>query len=93
MAAVRVELVGDTALLGRLTVPPDRQGNGLGSALLAHAETPLPSEIRAVELFTGERSSANLRLYQRVGYRETHRRPVGDYQLVHLRKQLTAAPR
>lgn len=60
---------------------------------LGPAEAALPSEIRAVELFTGERSSAKLRLYQRVGYRETHRGPAGDYQLVYLRKELTAGPR
>jgi hypothetical protein len=33
-----------------------------------------------------EHSHANLRLYQRLGYRETGRAPAGGYHLVHLAK-------
>lgn len=41
-----------------------------------------------MRLFTGERSEANLRLYRRRGYVETHRTgtPAG-YSLVHLTKR------
>jgi hypothetical protein len=40
-----------------------------------------------LELFTGEHSHANLRLYRRLGYRDTHRTRAGRYDLVHLRKE------
>jgi hypothetical protein len=35
-------------------------------------------------LFTGDRSEANLRLYRRHGFEETHRRPVPGHELVYL---------
>ncbi|HEX6445924.1 MAG TPA: GNAT family N-acetyltransferase, partial [Streptosporangiales bacterium] len=90
VAAVRVHLVDTaTAELRRLVVAPDRQGQGLGSALLAAAENRLPHSVTNVRLFTGEHSAANLRLYARKGYAQTHRTPAGAYELVHLAKSLT----
>lgn len=93
VASLRVRRVdADTVEVGRLVVAPDRQGNGLGSALLAAAEQSVPGEITTMRLFTGERSEANLRLYRRLGYRETHRTVAGGYQLVHLAKALRGRP-
>ncbi|WP_217631258.1 GNAT family N-acetyltransferase [Modestobacter sp. DSM 44400] len=51
--------------IGRLTVVPDRQGQGLGSQLLIAVEGRLPPTVRELRLFTGEHSEANLRLYAR----------------------------
>jgi ribosomal protein S18 acetylase RimI-like enzyme len=86
VASVRVRLSKETAEIGRLVVAPDRQGHGLGTALLRTAETELPDSVTVIRLFTGEHSLANLRLYTRLGYRETERTPAGNYQLVHLAK-------
>lgn len=87
VASVRVRMASrDCAEVGRLVVAPDRQGNGLGSALLLAAETRMRDEVTVIRLFTGEHSAANLRLYQRLGYRETGRSPAGTYELVHLAK-------
>jgi ribosomal protein S18 acetylase RimI-like enzyme len=85
---------GTVADIGRLTVVPDRQGQGLGSRLLGVLEERLPAGIREVRLFTGERSEANLRLYRRHGYTETHRTdtPAGS-ALVHSRKSRTRPSR
>ena len=41
-----------------------------------------------MQLFTGEHSVANIRLYERSGYAETGRTPAGDYSIVHLTKTL-----
>lgn len=87
VGAVRLRRVGRTVEFGRLTVVPDRQGQGIGSFLLRHAETVFP-DTTEIRLFTGEHSSANLRLYQRLGYLETGRTSVGAYSLVHLAKTL-----
>jgi len=88
VAAVRLRALGEGRVaLGRLTVAPDRQGAGLGTALLRAAERALPGTV-ALELFTGERSEANLRLYRREGYVETHRTPAGAHAVVHLTKTL-----
>lgn len=87
VASVRVRQAAQTsAEVGRLVVVPDRQGSGLGSALLLAAEARLQDDVRVIRLFTGENSHANLRLYQRLGYRETGRTSAGSYDLVHLAK-------
>jgi hypothetical protein len=55
--------------------------------LLAGVEDRLPSSVTELRLFTGEHSTANLRLYARLGYIETarHGTPAG-YSVVHLSK-------
>jgi tRNA (guanine37-N1)-methyltransferase len=55
--------------LGRLMVAPDLQGQGLGRLLLEHAEAAAPAQATTYVLFTGARSTANLRMYKRAGYR------------------------
>jgi GNAT superfamily N-acetyltransferase len=87
LAAVRARVDGAVAHVGRLSVVPDRQGQGLGSGLLTELEDALPAAVAELRLFTGERSAANLRLYARLGYRETGRTPTpAGYALVHLAK-------
>lgn len=90
LAAVRATLATSDATIadiGRLTVVPDRQGQRLGSRLLAALEQRLPSSVTVLRLFTGEHSHANLRLYHRLGYSETARTLTGGgYHLVHLSK-------
>jgi predicted N-acetyltransferase YhbS len=89
VGSVRVRVDGNSLQIGRLAVSPDLQGRGIGSALLALAETAAPAE-RAV-LFTGHLSEGNLRLYRRAGYTEQRRTPAGDrVVLVHLAKTLAA---
>ncbi len=70
VGAVRLRRVGSAVELGRLTVVPDRQGKGVGTFLLSEAETAFP-QVREIQLFTGEHSTANIRLYERKGYVET----------------------
>jgi GNAT superfamily N-acetyltransferase len=85
LAAVRARVDGAVAHVGRLSVVPDRQGQGLGTGLLTAVEAALPRDVVELRLFTGERSAANLRLYARLGYRETGRTPTpAGYALVHL---------
>ena len=88
VAAVRILLDGPIARISRLTVAPDRQGNGLGSTLLSATESLVPESITELRLFTGEKAHDNLRLYVRFGYRELERTPAGHYELVHLAKPL-----
>ncbi|MGP3915295.1 GNAT family N-acetyltransferase [Nonomuraea sp. 10N515B] len=86
VGAVRGQLSGTTCVVGRLVVAPDWQGQGLGTALLSALHEELP-EATAFDLFTGHLSEVNLRLYRRLGYRETHRERMDDHlTMVHLRR-------
>jgi len=78
IGAVRVKPDGEIA---RLTVAPDRQHEGLGTRLLEAA-----IERGGTWLFTGDRSEANLRLYRRHGFEETHREPAPGHELVYLKR-------
>ncbi len=99
VGAVRTRIVGGELHIGRLTVAPDMQGRGFGGALLYAAEaeaaaTDMPSSSAGdvAVLWTGRLSEANLRLYTRRGYFETHRDPLGaGVELVHLRKEFVIA--
>ncbi|MBD8024909.1 GNAT family N-acetyltransferase [Microbacterium gallinarum] len=90
VGAVRAQADGELLLVGRLAIAPDRQGEGLGSRLLeAVEERGRASGCREAELFTGSLSEANLRLYERCGYRETTRVEEDDgIEQVFLRKPL-----
>ncbi|WP_326566502.1 GNAT family N-acetyltransferase [Amycolatopsis rhabdoformis] len=92
IATVRIRVRGDVGEVGRLAVAPDRQGEGLGTELLLAAEELAASAVTRFRLFTGERSAGALRLYARLGYRETHRSPEADYELIHLEKPRGRAP-
>jgi ribosomal protein S18 acetylase RimI-like enzyme len=69
----RVDVDG-VGRIGRLMVHPRMQRHGLGSRLLAAMERELatgPRPATAYRLCTGHRSLGNLRLYHRLGYRQT----------------------
>lgn len=91
VGAVRGRLAGTTCLVGRLVVAPDRQGQGIGTALLGALHEQVP-EATAFDLYTGHLSEGNLRLYRRLGYRETHRERMDEHlTFVHLRHERTSA--
>lgn len=92
IGAVRSRIDGDTLNIGRLTVAPDVQGMGLGTALLTAAEGDAGPGVTSAALFTGHLSAANLRLYERLGYVEERREEIDEgLTLVHLRKPLMGA--
>lgn len=90
VGATRARLDGDLLLIGRIAIAPDCQGSGIGTRLLAAVEERgREAGATAAELFTGSLSEANLRLYEREGYRESERVPHDDGTFqVFLRKPL-----
>jgi ribosomal protein S18 acetylase RimI-like enzyme len=69
VGSVRVAKDCGTCFIGRLIVHPACQKKGIGTQLVRSAETVFADAVR-FELFTGSRSSRNIRFYQRLGYRE-----------------------
>ncbi|TQJ31714.1 GNAT family N-acetyltransferase [Microbacterium sp. SLBN-146] len=90
VGAARARASDDLLLVGRIAIAPDVQGGGLGSTLLeAVEERGRKNGCREAELFTGSLSEANLRLYSKLGYRESDRVEQGDgIAEIYLRKEL-----
>lgn len=89
--SVRGRIHDRTCLVGRLVVAPDLRGRGIGRALMSALEERTAGLADSCVLFTGHLGEANLRLFRRLGYAETHRERVADHlMLVHMRKPLVA---
>ncbi|OHD53643.1 MAG: hypothetical protein A2Y33_06895 [Spirochaetes bacterium GWF1_51_8] len=54
-------------LVGRLMTHPDYRRRGIGRELMVRIESEFPGAVR-FELFTGEKSAGNIRLYEQLGY-------------------------
>lgn len=79
----------DHLLIENVAVDPSRQGEGLGGALLAHAEAHArEAGIQALRLYTHAKMTENLALYARLGYREDERRSEAGFERVFLSKRL-----
>lgn len=93
VGSVRAWMDGSTCRIGRLVVLPEYRGAGRGSSLLRAIEAEFPGAER-YELFTGSTSPDNVRLYERMGYRQFAARPASaDYCLVFLEKPGPASTR
>jgi tRNA (guanine37-N1)-methyltransferase len=55
--------------IGRIMVAPDLQGRGLGRLLLEHIQAVAAPEATSYVLFTGARSTDNIRMYKKAGFR------------------------
>src|ERR1041384_3777771 len=73
IGAVRGVRKDDDCHVERLVVARDMQGRGVGAALLRAVEEHAGAAVRRFVLHTGDRSEANIGLYRKVGYPETHR--------------------
>lgn len=88
IGSVQGHQVGFTCQIGRLMVEPARQGQGIGTELLRAIEASFPG-IDRYELFTGHKSLANIRLYERMGYEVFRTEPVSyGLSLVFMEKRV-----
>jgi ribosomal protein S18 acetylase RimI-like enzyme len=68
---------------------PTHQGSGLGRLLIGYVESEARSaNLKAIELYTNQMMTENLRFYPRLGYREMGRGEEGGFARVFYRKDL-----
>lgn len=76
--------------LENVAVACEHQGKGIGKTLVSHCESVARQKgLSAVELYTNEMMTENLRLYPRLGYQEIDRRSEDGFNRVYFRKQLS----
>jgi ribosomal protein S18 acetylase RimI-like enzyme len=79
----------DVLLVENLAVSPAAQGCGLGRRLLAFAEDQARFlGLSTLRLYTNEKMTSNIALYERLGYVETEREDIKGRHAVHMRKPL-----
>jgi ribosomal protein S18 acetylase RimI-like enzyme len=80
----------DHVLVENVAVEPERQGRGIGRALLSFAEDRARDAGRdSLRLYTHAKMTENRALYRRLGYRETERRDEQGFDRVFLAKRLS----
>jgi GNAT superfamily N-acetyltransferase len=73
VGAARLTVDQPIGWVSRVAVAPDQQGQGIGSGLLDALEAAAPPDVRRFQLAAGRKSSANVAMYERRGYREVSR--------------------
>jgi GNAT superfamily N-acetyltransferase len=90
VGVLELDVRDDHLWIENVAVAPGEQGRGLGRRLLLFAEDEARRQGRwEVGLLTNERYGANLAMYTRYGFRETHRQPHLGTDLVFFRKILS----
>ncbi|AXY58343.1 GNAT family N-acetyltransferase [Acinetobacter chinensis] len=87
VGSVRGRVDQGTLHIGRLIVHPDFQKRGIGSQLLMKIEQE--SECLRYELFTGQKSIQNIKLYEKLGYQKFKTEKIhAELDFIYLHKQV-----
>lgn len=79
----------DHWFVDNMAVWPSRQGSGIGSILLAHADIVAEAAgFNEIRLLTNEAMTANTTYYEHRGYVETHRSVEDGYTRIHYSRTL-----
>lgn len=89
IATGQASIENGTCFISRLSVWPELQGKGIGSKVLTALEELFPKANR-YELFTGEKSQANLAMYNRRGYKPFKSASLGNTTVIFLEKHADA---
>jgi ribosomal protein S18 acetylase RimI-like enzyme len=89
VGALVVAVSDEGFAIENVAVHPSHQGRGLGRELLELAESEARrAGFESIYLYTHEKMSENLALYERIGYVEYERRSERGFARVFMRKQL-----
>ncbi|WP_369990698.1 GNAT family N-acetyltransferase [Pseudomonas xanthosomatis] len=84
-----LRLEGRELLLVNVAVLPACKGQGIGRLLMDACEAQARAAgCEAIRLYTHERMTENIAIYQKLGYRETHRATQDGFARVFMRKVL-----
>ena len=84
----------DHLLIENVAVREDHQGRGIGRKLLRFAEQEAMQQgYGELRLYTNAAMEGNVARYRAMGYRETHREPIGTSFTVYMSKPLADATR
>jgi len=76
-------------LFDNIAVDPKHQGLGIGRRLLVFAERrAMNSGFTEIQLYTNEKMTENIELYQRFGYQITQRKTEFGYNRIYMVKPL-----
>jgi ribosomal protein S18 acetylase RimI-like enzyme len=85
-----LDISEEAFLLENIAVHKSTQGKGVGRTLLELSERiAIEKGHSCIELYTNELMTDNIRLYQAIGYQETHRMQQDGYNRVFFKKVLT----
>jgi ribosomal protein S18 acetylase RimI-like enzyme len=77
-------------LLDNVAVLPEYQGKGLGKKLIIFAEKEaIEQGYSEIYLYTNERMTENINIYNHLGYIETERRLINDRPAIYMRKSFS----
>ena len=76
IGSVRAKEKDGNVYIGKLMVHPDHRCKGYGSRLLNEIEAYFPE--RRYELFTSTKSVDNIRLYEKMGYKEFKQESISN---------------
>lgn len=89
--ALVVRVQADHLLIWSVAVDPYLQQRGIGRQLLDFAELEaLRRGFSEIRLYTNEKFTENIRLYETIGYVITHTESTGERTLVHMRKYISS---
>jgi len=89
LGAVVLEDKPDALLLDNIAIDPEMQGQRLGRILMDFVEAEARRRgYRLIRLYTNAAMEANLRLYEHLGFVETHRVMEGAFRRVYMEKRL-----
>lgn len=92
IGSVRAFADQDVCHIGRLIVEPGCQGQGIGTRLMAEIENRF-NDCPRFELFTGIKSTGNIRLYKRLGYQPIRKERIhSGLSLIFLEKTAPVHP-
>lgn len=88
IASVRFEKKDDFVTIDRIVVKPVHQNKGIGTVLLNKIEAMVPNAI-TFQLFTGNKSTRNIYLYEKLGYETINRKTTDQgIELLYMEKRL-----